>query len=220
MPEVPPSLRIFPLGAVVLFPNVSVPLRIFEPRYRAMLSDALAGDRTIGMVLARDCAQREPVLVHEVGCAGRIVAHEPLEDGRSLIVLHGTGRFRIRCEQESGHPYRVVEVQSLYEVPILAHRMRPLRNRLRRCVERYLASSEGSRAAETSEAALAQLLGKTDLESAVNRLSVALPLEALDRQSLLEAIGGEQRCDRLIELLEFRMASERLGLDPDRGSSA
>src|SRR5512134_2216313 len=90
---IPSKIPIFPLPNVVLFPKVFLPLHIFEPRYRAMVDDALAGDRIIGMVLLRPGYEanyegRPPV--YAVGCAGSITHAERRDDGRFNIVLHGT----------------------------------------------------------------------------------------------------------------------------------
>src|SRR4051794_30821611 len=100
----PPTIPIFPLPNVVLFPNVFLPLHIFEPRYRAMVADALAGDRIIGMTLLQpgfegDYEGRPPV--YAIGCAGLITHSEVLPDGRYNIVLRGLERFRIVDEDAS-----------------------------------------------------------------------------------------------------------------------
>src|SRR5947207_5190808 len=94
-------LPLFPLPNVVLFPNVFLPLHIFEPRYREMVADALASDRLIGMVLLkpgweRDYEGRPPV--YPIGCSGVMTHAEPLPDGRYNIVLRGVERFRIVAE--------------------------------------------------------------------------------------------------------------------------
>src|SRR6476469_953173 len=105
-------LPLFPLPNVVLFPNVFLPLHIFEPRYREMVADAVASDRMIGMVLLRpgwegDYEGRPPV--YPIGCAGVVTHAERLPDGRFNIVLRGMEKFRIAGE-ETGEPYRVANV--------------------------------------------------------------------------------------------------------------
>ncbi len=88
----PPTIPLFPLPNVVLFPNVYLPLHIFEPRYREMVSDALDGDRIIGMVLLRPGWEGDyegRPAVYPVGCAGLISHAERLSDGRYNIVLQG-----------------------------------------------------------------------------------------------------------------------------------
>src|SRR5262249_30357040 len=108
-------LPLFPLPNVVLFPNVFLPLHIFEPRYREMVADALATDRLIGMVLLRpgwerDYEGRPPV--YPVGCSGVITHAERLADGRYNIVLRGVERFRI-LEEDLALTYRRAVIDPL-----------------------------------------------------------------------------------------------------------
>ena len=96
------SIPLFPLPNVVLFPNVFLPLHIFEPRYRQMIGDALQGDRIIGMVLLRpghdaDYEGRPPI--YDIGCSGLITHVERLEDGRYNLVLRGLEKFTVRDEE-------------------------------------------------------------------------------------------------------------------------
>jgi Lon protease-like protein len=101
-------LPIFPLPDVVHFPGTDLPLHIFEPRYRQMVDELLTlpeAERRVGMILAgRDPESGSPRLV-EPGCAGRLVEHRPLEDGRSNIVLRGEFRFVLERDLP-GKPYR------------------------------------------------------------------------------------------------------------------
>src|SRR3984893_10248432 len=95
----PAILPIFPLTGVLLLPRGRLPLNIFEPRYLAMTRDALAGERLIGMFQASDPAAWDSnPPVYPTGCAGRITSFSETEDGRFLITLTGTCRFRIRQE--------------------------------------------------------------------------------------------------------------------------
>src|SRR5262249_47349770 len=110
-------LPLFPLPNVVLFPNVFLPLHIFEPRYREMVADALAADRMIGMVLLRpgwerDYEGRPPIF--PIGCSGVMTHVERLNDGRYNIVLRGLERFRI-VEESHERSYRRAIVESLHE---------------------------------------------------------------------------------------------------------
>src|SRR6476659_10233051 len=111
----PPAIPIFPLPNVVLFPEVSLPLHIFEPRYREMVSDALAGDRPIGMVLLRpgwgDEYEGRPA-VYDVGCVGVISHHERMPDGRYNLVLQGVDRVRLTGETHE-RSYRRAFIEAL-----------------------------------------------------------------------------------------------------------
>jgi uncharacterized protein len=195
----PSEIPIFPLPNVVLFPNVFLPLHIFEPRYRQMVADALAGDRIIGMVLLRpgwegNYEGRPPV--YPIGCAGLVTHAEPLTDGRYNIVLRGLEKFRI-LEEESGHDYRIARIQTIMEGINDADRasMRVERRRL----EALLVPQPEGRG---SDAKVPPSMADEDL---VNALAQYLELEPVEKQALLEREGLLARCRSLIELLEMKV---------------
>jgi Lon protease-like protein len=114
------TARLFPLPNLVLFPYVIQPLHVFEPRYRQMMDDALAGDRLLAMALLRagweeDYHQSPPL--HPVVCLGKIFKEERLADGRYNFLLHGLCRARILEELKTGKPYRSARVELLRDVP-------------------------------------------------------------------------------------------------------
>lgn len=115
-------LPLFPLPGVVLLPGTLLPLHVFEPRYSALVTDALAGERLIGMAMLKPGWESadEPPPIYEMGGAGEIVESEDLEDGRFNIVLEGRFRYRILDEASSG-PYRLARVE---EAPPGAFRSR------------------------------------------------------------------------------------------------
>jgi Lon protease-like protein len=194
----PPTIPLFPLPNVVLFPNVFLPLHIFEPRYRAMVGDALREDRIIGMTLLQPGYEtsyegRPPV--YPVGCAGLITHSEQLPDGRYNIVLRGMEKFRIAGEDGS-RPYRLARVEALPEVADDAAR-RAMRQKRQRLEAILAATVERSRHEPRVPAAVAD-------DDLVNALAQYLPLEPLERQALLECDGLAARCHALIELLEMR----------------
>ena len=111
-------IPLFPLIEVVLLPGTLLPLHIFEPRYRAMVADALETDRTIGMTmlqLGADPTGRAPA-IHSIGTAGEIVESETLPDGRYNILLEARFRFRV-LEERAPDPYRVAYVEEVRTVP-------------------------------------------------------------------------------------------------------
>lgn len=115
-------IPLFPLPGVVLLPGTMLPLHIFEPRYRAMVADALQGDRTIGMAMLKPGweASDEDPRIYEVGGAGEIVESEELEDGRYNILLESRFRFRV-VEESPPAPYRVARVEEVRSVPFSDH---------------------------------------------------------------------------------------------------
>ncbi|MEQ1573808.1 MAG: LON peptidase substrate-binding domain-containing protein [Vicinamibacterales bacterium] len=194
----PPVIPIFPLPNIVLFPNVFLPLHIFEPRYREMVRDALAGDRIIGMVLLRpgfEPAYEGRPAIYAIGCAGVISHSEPHEDGRFDIVLRGLEKFRVTGEDES-RPYRLAIIESLPEETPESDQQQLARKRLR--LEAVMA------------AAIEQVEGVPRFpptvsdEDLVNALAQYLDFDPLERQALLERGGALARCHGLIDLLEIK----------------
>jgi Lon protease-like protein len=104
-------LSIFPLPGAVLYPGLQLPLHIFEPRYRALVSDALARDRRIAMIQPQGREEGAPLF--SVGCVGKIAQFEALEDGRYNLVLEGEARFRLLREIDAATPFRQVEAELL-----------------------------------------------------------------------------------------------------------
>jgi Lon protease-like protein len=199
----PPTIPIFPLDAVVLFPNVFLPLHIFESRYRSMVADALEGDRIIGMVLLRpgfeaDYEGRPPV--YNVGCAGVITHAERLGDGRFNIVLRGIEKFRITGEDAS-RAYRLAHVDPIPETstPVQREELRKQRQRL----EALLAAAVERSGAEP------RFPPAVPDEDLVNALAQYLELDPIERQALLERDGTLPRCRALIELLEIKNHAPR-----------
>jgi Lon protease-like protein len=199
----PPTIPLFPLPNVVLFPQVFLPLHIFEPRYRRMVADALEGDRLIGMVLLRpgwegNYEGRPPV--YPIGCAGVITHHDRTPDGRYNIVLRGLEKFRIVQEDDS-HLYRVATVESLHEPLCDSEReeIRAARARL----ETLLVPQPRGRGAEPK---LPPAMSDEDL---VNTLAQYMEFDAVEKQALLEREGPLARCRSLIELLEMKLIVSR-----------
>jgi hypothetical protein len=204
----PPDIPIFPLPNVVLFPNVFLPLHIFELRYRSMIADALEGDRLVGMVLLRPDQQADAFgnpSVYAIGCAGLITHVETLDDGRYNIILRGLEKFRVLGEIQTsdGRPYRQARIESIDEPLSEAVRTRLHQDRSR--LEALL-GSEAPRIAGTT-------ISDADL---VNALAQYLDLEIVERQALLEREGLPARCQALIDLLEIKMISARHGFSPSR----
>jgi Lon protease-like protein len=202
----PSTLPLFPLPNVVLFPNVFLPLHIFEPRYRQMISDALASERMIGMVLLQPGHEEDydgAPPVYDVGCAGLITHVERLTDGRFNIVLRGLERFRIVGEEPPTAKvlYRRALVTPLTEVtaPGSAERLKDARQRLEALLAPLFSGTLAARG-------LPQQMPDDEL---INALAQYLELEPIEKQALLERDGAVQRCQSLVELLEMKALMEK-----------
>ena len=188
---------ICPLPNVVLFPNVFLPLHIFEPRYRQMVADALQADRIIGMVLLRSGWEhnydgRPPV--YPVGCSGLVTHAEKLPDGGYNIVLRGLEKFRIVSEDDR-RSYRLARVESIAESQTDPEALRNERRRLEVLLIRRLEQVGADPKVPPS-------MPDEDL---VNSLAQHLEFEPVEKQALLERAGLLARCQSLIELLEMKM---------------
>ena len=195
----PAVIPIFPLEAALLFPGVDRPLHIFEARYRAMVADALKGDRIIGMTTLKpgyeaDYAGRPDI--YEIGCAGMIAEVEELSGGRFNIVLRGIMKFRVTSEDQS-RPYRLARVEAIPEVLDDVEKA-ALHKQRQRLEELITAGGNSMVPPDTSD------------EDLVNLVAQYLPLEHAERQALLELKGTLLRARTLIELIESKKARPRL----------
>ena len=110
-------VKVFPLSSVVLFPQTAVPLHIFEPRYRQMVSEALATDRLFAMAqpVVGETQQGQGPALAPIACLGKIVYEESLEEGRFNLLLHGVSRVRLLWEVPNDKLYREFEAEMLPE---------------------------------------------------------------------------------------------------------
>jgi Lon protease-like protein len=196
--KLPQVIPIFPLEVTMLFPGVSRPLYIFEPRYRAMVADALKGDRIIGMTTLKPGYEanyqgRPPV--YAIGCAGVITDVEELSGGRFNIVVRGLVKFRVTGEDDS-RPYRLARVDAMPEVADDAEKaaLRKQRQRLEALVTK---GSDSKVPAEIPD------------EELVNMLAQYVPLDLAERQALLELKSVLLRSQALIDLIESKAALPR-----------
>lgn len=207
--SIPSILPVFPLTGSLLLPGNLLPLNVFEPRYRNMVADAMAGDRYIGMI--------QPVVPHPdnwvdeaqvpanpdlypIGCAGRIDRCEPQSDGRYLIILRGVGRFRVRRELPLRRGYRQVEADTS-EFP-----SDPAEPTILLDPSRLLYALR--KFAEPQEMEFDfDLLGSLPGVSLLNGLAAALPFRPAEKQALLEANGPMEREELLLALMGMGLDS-------------
>jgi Lon protease-like protein len=198
--EMPRTLAIFPLPGALLLPRGTLPLNIFEPRYLAMVEDALKAERLIGMIQPSvDAADVGAAPCYSIGCAGRITQFTETDDGRFLITLTGVARFRVARElphMEGG--YRLVE-------PDFAAFAADLRSQggtgviARDALIGHLKTFFSKKQIEANWEAIE----KADDESLVTALSMVCPFQPSEKQALLEAVDFVARAQTLIALLQM-----------------
>ncbi len=104
--KLPSTIPIFPLSNFIIFPNTTVPLNIFEPRYIQMIDDSMKSHRMIGMVQPKKSGKLKRPDLYGVGCIGKITSFNETDDGRYLIIINGVSRFSIDREIETDKLYR------------------------------------------------------------------------------------------------------------------
>lgn len=190
-------ISIFPLPGALLFPGLRLPLHIFEPRYRALVTDAMARDRRIGMIQPRPQSDRgsgEPPELFAIGCVGRIADIEVLGDGRSNLVLEGVARFRILRELDVPTLFRQVEAEFLAEPE----------DEALAAIERAGLEREAKRYAEANGYLVDwDAVMRLDDESLVNGIAQIAPFDVAAKQALLEADTLAERAELAIQLMQF-----------------
>ena len=195
---------VFPLAGAVLFPRAHLPLHIFEPRYRAMVRDALAGDRLIGMVQPRPAPSgvegggKDPPALFETGCLGRIIGADELDDGCFNIVLEGLSRFRIAREAEVETLYRQVDADRGAFAD--GEEAEPLGLAQRAELEREARRFADALGYSVEWDAVARL----DDENLVNAIAQVAPFDTGSKQALLEAPDIAARCELLVQFMQFQ----------------
>jgi Lon protease-like protein len=186
-------ISIFPLPGAILLPGMQLPLHIFEPRYRALIGDALARDRLVGMVQPKGGGP-QPALF-DVGCLGRIEDVEALEDGRYNIVLEGLQRFTIVRELDASTAFRQVEAELWDEKES---------GDLLSLGERAALEQEARRFADAQGYAVDwNSVVELDDYSLVNIIAQIAPFDVAAKQALLEAQGLAARSELIIQLMQF-----------------
>lgn len=202
--SLPQTIPVFPLPGVLLLPRARLPLNIFEPRYLAMLDDALKSEhRLIGMVQPREAppGKGAPSL-HQIGCAGRVTSFSETEDGRYMITLSGISRFRLIAQNSGFTPYVRGDVdwesfqRDLGKAEVDEGFDRPqFLDLLKRFFEAENLSSDWGNLKEADE------------ELLVNSLSMLCPFGPEEKQALLEAPCLQSRRETLVTLMEFALHS-------------
>jgi Lon protease-like protein len=199
------TARLFPLPNLVLFPHVMQPLHVFEPRYRQMTADALAGDRLITLVLLRPGWEADydgKPAVYPVACIGRIVAEQRLDDGRFNILLRGLSRLRILEEIPGGKLYRTARVELLEDSAAPGGKAeRQLRRRLGASVAGWFAS-QGA----VLEQFRKLLKSELDLGPLADIIAFALPIDLAVKQALLVELDVGRRVRQLLDHMEVHAA--------------
>lgn len=209
--HLPHQLALFPLRDAVLLPRGRLPLNIFEPRYLAMIDDALRTSRMVGLIRPRHDDVVNPPL-YDIGCAGRITTFSEADDGRYLITLTGISRFRLVEEEIAVGGFRRGDVDwSAFTMDQneVADDATAQRDQLVHLLSKYLDEVGMSADWDSMDGAPA--------EAIVNSIAMSCPFDADEKQALLEAPTVQERIDTLIALMEMSIISGRGEMGDDTG---
>ena len=197
MKQLPKTISIFPLSNFIFFPQTTVPLNIFEPRYIQMVDDAMKGDKIIGMVQPKKSNQTIPIL-YNVGCAGKIISFNETEDGRYLIVLDGISRFKILEELNNDKLYRECKVNFDNFSNDINNQKEEIKFSDLELIFKNLKSLFNKQGYTINW----KELEKQSLDQTINALSMASPFSLEEKQVLLETINLNERKLKLEEILK------------------
>jgi Lon protease-like protein len=199
--DLPEHLPLFPLVGALLLPRVDLPLNVFEPRYLALVEDAMASHRMIGMIQPLDGESDDKPKLQAIGCAGRITAYSEAEDGRLMITITGVCRFTLDEEGQTGKPYREATVDYTKFVGDLVSETGSSsvnRRELVTAFRNYLEANSMTANWREVEAVSTEIL--------VNTLSLLAPYPPRDKQALLEAPDLKSRAEVLVALTELQLS--------------
>src|ERR1700680_2225852 len=211
--DLPEVIPVFPLPGALLLPRGQMPLNIFEPRYLAMIDDALrSGQRLIGMIQpdpTHPGADENRPQLFQVGCVGRLTQFAESGDGRYLIQLTGVARFRIKAELPVETPYRQCQVTYQPFVDDFTARKgedEVDRKALLRALSSFLKANNLKADWEGIENA--------PNEALVNALAMMSPYDAAEKQAMLEAPDLKTRAEILVAVTEIELAKSKTSGEP------
>jgi hypothetical protein len=196
MINLPNKIPVFPLSNFIIFPEMTVPLNIFEPRYLQMINDAMKGSKIIGIIQPKKQNQTIPSL-YNIGCAGKITNYNETDNGRCLIVLSGISRFKIIQEINTEKLYRECKVNfDDFKIDLNEHKEEIKFSDLELIFKKSksLFNKQG------------YIINWKDLElqslnQTINTISMASPFSLEEKQVLLEALNINDRKKKLEEIL-------------------
>jgi Lon protease-like protein len=209
--DCPAAIPVFPLSGALLLPRGQMPLNIFEPRYLAMIDDALKAERVIGMIQpdAEGSGPASAPKLYRVGCAGRITQFAETGDGRYLITLVGIARFCVDQELAATTPYRQCRVS--YEPFTADFLARAGEDEVDRAgVLRALRDFVKANDFKVDWRGIEQAPN----EALVNALCMMSPFGPREKQALLEAPDLKTRAEALIAITEIELAGDDEGSEP------
>ena len=202
--DLPKEIPIFPLSNFIIFPEINVPLNIFEPRYVQMIDDSMKSNRMIGMVQPKKTGMLKKPDLYKVGCVGKIKSFNETDDGRYLIILNGVSRFKITEEVSTKKLYRVCKIN--YEN--FASDMVEKKEKINFSDLKLIFKDVKNLFEKKGFMINWSELKNQDLNLTINTLSMVAPFSLEEKQTLLETIDINSRKSKLEEILKTYILDE------------
>ena len=202
--ELPKEIPIFPLSNFIIFPDTTVPLNIFEPRYIQMVDDCMKSNRVMGMIQPKKTGNLKKPDLYNVGCIGKITSFNETEDGRYLIVLNGISRFKIINEVSTNKLYRICKVNYENFLSDLNQKKESLNFSSLETIFKDLKDFFDKKGYMINWSELKN----QDLGYTINTLSMASPFSLEEKQTLLESLNINERKSKLEKILKTYILDE------------
>ena len=196
--NLPNIIPVFPLSNFIIFPETTVPLNIFEPRYIEMIDDSMKSHRMIGMIQPKKTYSENKPDLYDVGCLGKITSFNETEDGRYLIILNGISRFKIVEEIKSDSLYRKCKI----DFNIFKNDLITTNEDIKFSDLELIFKNLKSLFKKQGYVINWKDLEKQSLDQTINTLSMASPFSIEEKQILLETLNLNSRKKKLEEILK------------------
>ena len=202
MINLPKIISVFPLSNFIIFPNLAVPLNIFEPRYIEMINHSMKNNRMIGMIQPKKMPDKSKTGLYEIGCLGKITSFDETEDGRYSIILKGVSRFKIVNELKNNKSYRECEVDfKEFEDDVKLDTKKNEQLNLETIFKNLkLLFKKKGYVVNLKE------LEKQNIGETINTLSMSAPFLLEEKQALLESQNLDSRKNNLEKILKTYIA--------------
>ena len=195
--DLPKIIPVFPLSNFIIFPDTTVPLNIFEPRYVEMINDSMKTNKLVGLIQPKQNNNSSILDLHEIGCLGKITSFKDMSDGRYMIDLNGLTRFQVTKEIENDKPYRECEVSFKNYQDDLNSKKEQLKFSDLELIFKDLKSLFEKKGYIINW----KSLEKQNLNETINALAMASPFSLEEKQILLESKNLEMRKNKIAEIL-------------------
>ena len=202
--DLPKEIPIFPLSNFIIFPEINVPLNIFEPRYVQMIDDSMKSNRLIGMIQPKKTGMLNKPDLYDVGCVGKITNFNETSDGKYFIIINGISRFKITKEISTEKLYRICKINYENFADDLTKKKEGINFSDLELIFKDLKNLFEKKGFVINWSDLKN----ENIDHAINTLSMASPFSIEEKQILLETFNTSSRKSKLEEILKTYILDE------------